>query len=175
MTDGNRIQMIEPRRYEAPRRPARGFTLVELAIVALIAGTSMVYLLSLGQANVQMSRVNEESLLARQIALDVVDYFAHNLAQAKLASRSAPQPRDFYLRHPAFRGAFGLSRQTDELYARMDPEITFKMQKNVEFPPGSGNRHAGLHCLTCRVSWLEGGKKDRQADVAASRLVGETP
>lgn len=167
--------MNEPARSAAARRTARGFTLVEIAIVALIAGTAMVYLLSLGQANVQMSRVNEESLLARQIALDVVDYFAHNLAQAKLTSRQAPQPRDFFLRHPAFRGSFGLSRQTDELYARMEPEITFRMQKNVEFPLGSGNRHTGLHCLTCRVSWLESGKKDRQADVAVSRLVGETP
>lgn len=156
-------------------RRTRGFTLVEIAIVALIAGTSMVYLMTLGQANVQMSRVNEESLLARQIAMDVVDYFAHNLAQAKLVSRPTPQPRDFYLRHPAFRGAFGLSRQTDELYSRMDPEITFRMEKNLEFPPGSHNRLVGLHCLTCRVSWLEGGKADRKTSLAAARLVADTP
>lgn len=148
----------------------RGFTFVEVMVVALIAGTSMIFIMSLGQANAQLSQINQESLLARQVAMDVLEYYAHNIQEAFLVAAPQPLPADFYVRHPAFSDTLALSPQLAALWKKMTPEIVLDADPNVMIET-SGLGHPDLHRLICTVKWQDGGGKKPPRALALSRLV----
>lgn len=150
-----------------------GFSFIEVMVVALIAGTAMVFLMSLGQSNAQMSQINQESLLARQVAMDVLEYYALRFREA--IGRSDPQPQgdDFFVRHPAFADTLALSPQMQALWSRMKPKIVMDIDPSVRIE-SSGIGHPGLHRLICTVTWDEGGGRTAPKVLTLSRLVAET-
>jgi prepilin-type N-terminal cleavage/methylation domain-containing protein len=149
-----------------------GFSFVEVMVVALIAGTAMVFLLSLGQANAQMSQINQESLLARQIAMDVLEYYAQQFHEAIVRASPKPQAADFFSKHPAFADTLALSPQMSALWARMKPKIVMDIEPSVRIET-SGLGHPGLHRLICTVSWDEGGGRAGPKVLTLSRLVAQ--
>ena len=139
-------------------------------VVALIAGGAMVFLMSLGQANAQLSAINQESLLARQVAMDMLEYYAHNLQEGLLVASAQPLPRDFYAKHPAFSDTLALSPQMAALWNKMQPEIVVDMEPSVMIET-QGIGHPDLHRLYCSVKWQEGGGKTAPKLLTLSRLV----
>lgn len=149
-------------------RTRAAFTFVEVMIVALIAGTSMVFLMSLGQANAQLSQINQESLLARQVAMDVLEYYAHNVQEAFLIASPQKLPADFYLRHPAFSDTLAASPQMAALWKKMTPDITLDAEPNVMIE-STGLGHPDLHRLVCTVTWQDAKRPPRS--LSLSKLV----
>lgn len=149
-----------------------GFSFIEVMIVALIAGTAMVFLLSLGQANAQMSQINQESMLARQIAMDILEYYAQRFPEAIGRAGPEPQPDDFFVRHPAFADTLALSPQMMALWKKMKPKIVMDIDPSVRIET-TGVGHPGLHRLVCSVSWDEGGGRTAPKLLTLSRLVAE--
>lgn len=147
----------------------KGFTFIEVMVVALIAGTSMIFLLNLGQANAQLSQINQESLLARQVAMDVLEYYGHNVSEAFLVASSQPLPADFYVRHPAFSDTLALSPQMADLWRKMGPQIVLDIDPSVLIE-SSGLGHPDLHRLICTVKWQEGGGKKAPKVLSLSKL-----
>ena len=148
----------------------KGFTFIEVMVVALIAGTAMVFLMSLGQANVQLSQINQESLLARQVAMDLLEYYAHNNPEAFLIASPEPLPADFFVRHPAFSDTLALSPQLSDLWKKMNPTIVLDMEANIMVET-TGVGHPDLHRLSCSVKWQEGGGKTAPKVLSLSKLV----
>lgn len=150
----------------------RGFSFVEVMVVALIAGSAMVFLLSLGQANAQMSQINQESLLARQVAMDLIEYYAQNFPEAIVRAHKEPQDREFFAKHPAFSDTLALSPQMAQLWKKMDPQIVLDIDPSVMIET-TGIGHPGLHRLICSVRWAEGGGRKNPKVLTLSRLVSE--
>lgn len=148
----------------------RGFSFIEVMVVALISGGAMVFLMSLGQANAQLSQINQESLLARQVAMDMLEYYAHNLQEAFLVASPQPLPRDFYAKHPAFSDTIALSPQMAALWNEMQPEIVLDIEPGV-MTEAQGIGHPDLNRLFCTVKWQEGGGKTAPKLLTLSRLV----
>jgi prepilin-type N-terminal cleavage/methylation domain-containing protein len=151
----------------------RGFSFVEVMVVALIAGTAMVFLLSLGQANAQMSAINQESMLARQVAMDVIEYYAHNFPEAMVRAKPEPLERDFFAKHPAFSDTLALSPEMAQLWKKMDPQLVMDIDPSVMIET-TGLGHPGLHRLVCSVRWQESGGRKAPKTLTLSRLVSET-
>lgn len=141
--------------------------------MALIAGIAGVAVLSIGQANTRLSQVNQESLLARQIAQDIVEFYSVNFAEAKALANSVEDFRDIFESHAAFRESLDWAPETRVLFKQMNPRIHLRFQYNVEVPAGSGTFYSGLHRLVVIVEWTESfGNKNMQW-VAAQRFVSE--
>ena len=138
-------------------RMRRGFSFLEVMIVALISGGAMIFLLSMGQANAQLSAINQQSLLARQVAMDLLEYYGHNLEEAFLVASPQALPDDFFVRHPAFSDTLALSPQMAALWTQMAPKIVLDLEPSVMVETtGIGN--PDLHRLVCKVTWQEGPK-----------------
>lgn len=160
-------------RARSQARPA--FTMAEIVVAAFIAGTAMLFVLSLGQANVQMSQLNQEGLLARQVAMDVLDYFSRNLPEARWQAQSNPRIEGLYATHAAFRDALEASAETKSLFQQMEPEIVFEVDARPALGDTADKAFPGLHRLSCSIAWKEGSGRRVKRAVSFSRLVAETP
>jgi hypothetical protein len=153
--------------------------MVEIVVVALIAGTSMIFVLSLGQANAQLSQINAESIFARQIAMDLLEYYANHPDDAKLQWNTGPQPPEIFQNHLAFKDTLSVSPDAQALYRKMNPQVFLMIEPNVGY---SGRRYVDLHRIDCSVKWTEdSGDKDkdnkvnmkRERTLTVSRLVSD--
>ena len=153
----------------------RAFTMVEIVVATFIAGTAMVFVLSLGQANVQMSQLNQEGLLARQVAMDVLDYYSRNLPEARWQAQANPRVEALYGTHAAFRDALKASAETESLFKSMEPEILFAVDSRPKLSDDADKAYPGLNKLNCTIAWKEGGGRRSKRTVSFSTLVSETP
>jgi type II secretory pathway pseudopilin PulG len=150
----------------------RAFSFVELMVVLGIAAGCMTWLLSLGQANSRLSAINRESMVARQLAIDLLEYYANSLGEARLESSPTPRPIDYYLNLPAFAGIFA-GPDTIPLLAQMKPRVVFQVEEDPEFPPRSGEYFQDLYRLSCSVTWEEA--KGKPKTITSFRLASMAP
>jgi hypothetical protein len=140
---------------------------VEVVVVALIAGTSMIFVLSLGQANAQLSQINAESIFARQIAMDLLEYYANHPDDAKLQWSTGPQPPEMIREHLAFKDTLAVSPDAQALYRKMNPQVFLMFEPNIEY---SKRRYVDFHRIDCSVKWTEdGGDKERDNKINAKK------
>jgi len=150
-----------------------GLTLVEVLVAVFIAGGAAIFILSLGQANQQLSRIGRESIIARQIATDFVEYFSENIPEAKTLMETTQDFREVLETHLAFKDALAVSESTRETFKKMNPQIYARLQTNLSVPPDSGQIMPGLHRMIVIVAWKENPDKDIWRRVMVSRIVGD--
>jgi prepilin-type N-terminal cleavage/methylation domain-containing protein len=154
------------------RQSRRGFSFVELMVVLGIAAGCMTWLLTLGQANSRLSAINRESMVARQLAIDLLEYYANSLGEARLESSPTPRAIDYYLSLPAFAGMF-VGPDTMPLMLKMKPRILFQVEEDPEYPPGSGEYFQDLYRLSCSVTWEEARGKTKT--ISSFRIASMAP